>query len=709
MGVVIDLAKHRVEPGHGVEDDTVYVGEIVDDDDEDVSPVDPPSERELTLPQRALSGRTIERAPVRAEWIANPEQRREVVRFAAAHAGHRVKYHGVRAPIYAVKLTVRAPVGAGRLMCRVGDWALDREAAPLRAEAVRKADVDHYLRLSGLRADRVRLRAAIVAGCVVVLAAGAFAGHAMAPRWAFALACAVMLAGLGLYGANRDKPVIGRAVIATEAPRLTADLVSRGLGSIGIGGITVALARDPHAIGFPSPIMRDGPGWRADVDLPAGVTAGEVMDRRDKLASALGRPLGCVWPEGHPEIHPGRLTIWVGDKEVSQARQDPWPLLKAGTADLFRSFPFGTDARGRAVPIQLMETNVLIGAIPGYGKTRAKLLLLLAAALDVRAELWVYELKGTGDLECMEKVAARYASGQDDDTIEAALLSLRELYAECQRRAERIKAMPRDLRPENKVTPQMAGSRRHGLHPLVVAIDELQELTGHSKFGKEAGELLVKIVKLGRALGIILLLATQRPDKDSMPTGITANVGTRFCLRVMSWIENDMILGTGAYKSGVRATMFTKRDKGMGYLVGAGDDAMVVRTYFVDGPAADRVAVRARGLREAAGTLEGFALHGAQERVDRPRFDLLTDILACVGPMEEKVWSCTLLTALAELRPDAYEGWDETTFAKALGAHAVKTIQISRNDDNGVRRNWRGVEIQVVREAAQARGERGSE
>jgi len=54
------------------------------------------------------------------------------------------------------------------------------------------------------------------------------------------------------------------------------------------------MSKDPNAIRFTAPIVRDGPGWRADIDLPPGVVVTEVMDKRDKLASALARPLGCV-------------------------------------------------------------------------------------------------------------------------------------------------------------------------------------------------------------------------------------------------------------------------------------------------------------------------------------------------------------------------------------------------------------------------------
>ena len=54
------------------------------------------------------------------------------------------------------------------------------------------------------------------------------------------------------------------------------------------------------------------------------------------------------------------------------------------------------------------------------------------------------------------------------------------------------------------------------------------------------------IIKIGRALGVFLVLATQRPDKESLPTGVSGNVSTRFCLKVAGQVENDMILGTSA-------------------------------------------------------------------------------------------------------------------------------------------------------------------
>ncbi len=74
-------------------------------------------------------------------------------------------------------------------------------------------------------------------------------------------------------------------------------MVVRALASLGLAQVNQAVAKGGSGITFPAPITRDGPGWRADVDLPYGVMVTDIMERRDKLASGLRRPLGCVWPE----------------------------------------------------------------------------------------------------------------------------------------------------------------------------------------------------------------------------------------------------------------------------------------------------------------------------------------------------------------------------------------------------------------------------
>lgn len=88
--------------------------------------------------------------------------------------------------------------------------------------------------------------------------------------------------------------------------------------------------------------------------------------------------------------------------------------------------------------------------------------LACGAALDPLRELWVHELKGFGDLDPLERVSHRFASGVDDESIGYAAESLRLLRRELEQRTERLKELPRDLCPDKRVTRQIA-ARRHAV------------------------------------------------------------------------------------------------------------------------------------------------------------------------------------------------------------------------------------------------------
>jgi len=206
----------------------------------------------------------------------------------------------------------------------------------------------------------------------------------------------------------------------------------------------------------------------------------------------------------------------------------------------------------------------------------------------------------------------------------------------------------------------------------------------------EAEQLCLAIIKRGPALGIMLVLATQRPDKDSLPTGISANAGIRYCLRVMGQTENDMVLGTSSYQNGLRATVFTPKDKGIGILKGHADAPQTVRAYYIDGPAAEQIVKRARALREAAGTVTGHAAGETTDAHNGVQFSLLDDIAAVLAPGEDKVWSETVCDRLEDLRPDVYRGWDATGLSNALKPLGVATEQTWLTDAAGKGANRRG-------------------
>ena len=293
---------------------------------------------------------------------------------------------------------------------------------------------------------------------------------------------------------------------------------------------------------FPAPITRDGPGFRADIDLPPGVTAGDVIERRDRLASGLRRPEGCVWPEADPDTHAGRLILWVGDKPMSKTKPVAWPLLKTGTVDLFAPFPIGVDPRGRPVTVTLMFALMIIGALPRMGKTFLLRLLALAAALDPTAELHMYDLKGGADWLPLEPVAHRFRVGDDPDDLAYFRADVR---ADPRRHVPPLQDAPH---PAARGLPGRQGHPRRwptgatlGLFPVVLVIDECQlAFDGDT----DTVALVTDLGKRGPAAGIIVILATQRVDAEVLPTGISSNAVLRFCLKVAGQVENDMVLGT---------------------------------------------------------------------------------------------------------------------------------------------------------------------
>ncbi|MFB6675586.1 cell division protein FtsK [Streptomyces sp. NPDC056390] len=674
------------------DDETVAVAAVPERADEALSeearplvPVDNPK-----LPAPGIVDE--KRRPIFANWMTTRRGFLATAGRAGAHVGYAALYHGLRAPWYAGQLGAMAPRGACRFIASTNRWIWDREAAPLRDHAVRSNDVSEYMTLARQRNDRVKLR-----GLVTVIAAVFGLGFAlflyvMAPAFLYAFATGGVLT-LGFLGQQADAPVIGPAVLKTEVQKLTGSIVLRGLDSVGNAKISAAIKKggDMNGMRFVSEIVRDGPGYRADLDLPYGVVPEDIMEERQALASGLRRKLGCVWPAGDPEEHEGRLVLWIGDKPMNETKKPAWPLLKSGQVDLFQPVIFGNDQRMGWVEVTLMFAAIVIGSIPRMGKTFLMRLFFLIAALDPRAELYVFDFKGTGDFGALEPVCHRYRAGEEMEDVEYVLHALRELKAELRRRSKVIKSLPRSRCPESKVTPGLANDKSLGLHPIVVGLDECQKAFEHKEYGEEIEEICTDITKRGPALGIIGMFGTQRPDAKSLPPGIRDNAVLRFCLKVMGHTANDMVLSTGAYKAGIRATMFARSDLGICWMSGEGDDPRIVCGSFVDANGAEEVVERARGVREAYGNITGHAIGMGPQEMGAD-YDLLTDVLKVVTADEERVWNERVAARLANLNPAIYKGWKTENVTLALKPHGIETKDVAGTTDDGKRTTRRGIE-----------------
>jgi len=618
------------------------------------------------------------------DWLRDRRTATQAARWASVHYAHTAVFHGLRLPLYGGRLLWLSPAGVWRITRTTCVWALDPESRTVRSTVSSlkdKGDANVFMQLTEQRRSIVRGRLVMVGVGFLALAMAGMVAVESLTRATLALTAAVAVVALGLAGRRPDRPLTRRAVDSNAIPKLTSELILTALASLGIGELNKAMAKGgPTAVGFPSPITRDGPGWRADIDLPPGVTAGDVIERRDRVASGLRRPLGCVWPEPDADSHEGRLVLWVGDRSLSSSKPTPWPLTKAGKANVFEPVTIGVDQRGRPVQVTLMYASGIIGAIPRMGKTFLLRLLLLIAALDPRCEIHVFDLKGGADMSPLEGVAHAYRTGDDREDIEYIVRDLRDLHADMQARYKTVRHLPKDVCPESKVTDALASRPELGLHPVIVAMDECGIAFQDPTHGAEIADLSERLGKRGPAVGIMVWNATQRPDAKSLPTGISANAVLRLCLKVMGQIENDMVLGTSSYKAGIRATMFARSDRGIALLAGEGDDPVVVRISYVDTPTATTIVARARAARELAGLLTGHAA-GADPDVDRDRSSILDHLIKVWPAGEDQLWCADLAVRLAEAVPETYGGWSGEQVTAAVKPHGLRSGQIKRMVD----------------------------
>jgi S-DNA-T family DNA segregation ATPase FtsK/SpoIIIE len=560
-------------------------------------------------------------------------------------------FHGLRSPWYVLWFSWLTLRGTRHLAGRLAAWWGASNLWVLESQATAAGRAGHHEAMRAhtegkkTRGQRARIVAVCaVASVVILLAAWRYA------RWlAIGPVVGVAFVTLIWHGRPEGKPIIEPAILPPAYSVPTPEIITRALGSLNIPAVNKVI-ENGSGIAWVSDVHRDGDGWGVEFDLPYGVTAGMIIAKRKELSSGLRRPLSAVWPEAVPGEHEGRVFLWIGRHDLAKAKPPAYPLLRAGLCSIFDNVPFATIPRGLGVAVPMFEANWLIGAAMGNGKTAAVRVLLAAAALDQVCDLWTHEFSGKGDLEPFAQVSHRYCSGLDDDSIAYAAESAVMLRRELERRSKIFKKLPREVKPDGKLTRELAANRTMRLRPIVATFDEFQVAVQHPVYGAQIAADLAHVMRLGRAYGIIIILSTQRPDKESIPTAITGVVAIRFCMKVPDQVGNDLILGTGAYKAGFNAVIFRHEiDAGLGWLRGTGDP-QAVRTYYLDLNASAKIAARARVMRQAAGVLSGYALGEDGEPQER-RF--AADALSVFGA-DTKLWCDTIAKRLREQIPGIY-------------------------------------------------------
>jgi DNA segregation ATPase FtsK/SpoIIIE, S-DNA-T family len=144
-----------------------------------------------------------------------------------------------------------------------------------------------------------------------------------------------------------------------------------------------------------------------------------------------------------------------------------------------------------------------------------------------------------------------------------------------------------------KVTPD-AGLALH-----VLVIDELAHylLASDRKERVEFAELLRDLVARGRAAGLIVLAATQKPSHDVIPTALRDLFGFRWALRCNTPQASDTVLGAGWASCGYSAANIDSAQRGVGYLLHEGGQPIRCRSHHLEDATLSSVAARAELLR----------------------------------------------------------------------------------------------------------------
>lgn len=323
----------------------------------------------------------------------------------------------------------------------------------------------------------------------------------------------------------------GSVVSAAEELRTNQQRLQDTLVSFGVDAHITDVTRGPSVT-------------RYELELEQGVKLNKITNLADDIALALGAAAVRVAPI------PDKIStvgIEVPNRQVSAVAIRDVIGSKAFTDSTSKvSFAVGKDIGGNCVVGNIAKLpHMLIAGTTGSGKsvcTNSLIISLLYKATpdEVRlimvdpkmVELGVYN--GIPHLLIPVVTDPKKAAG----ALQWAVNEMMKRYREFS------EVGAKDLESYNNHARK---SGKSTLPQIVVVIDELADLMLVA--AKEVEESICRVAQMGRASGMHLVIATQRPSADVITGLMKANIPSRIAFAVASSLESRIILdNTGAEK-----------------------------------------------------------------------------------------------------------------------------------------------------------------
>jgi hypothetical protein len=419
-------------------------------------------------------------------------------------------------------------------------------------------------------------------------------------------------------------------------------------------------------------------GWRARLRLARGQTINDVAGKIPALESGLGTFRGAVRVYPTPDDLANRCEIRVLDVDP-HAGAIPWP--GPSVTSVTQPIDLGPFEDASACRVLFARLHGIFGGTTGSGKSGGLNVLMgnLVACRDV--VIWAIDLKKGMELgpwqSCIDRIAT--TPGQ------AAAL-LRDAVAVLDARAALLAA---------------AGKRTWEISPdmpaLIVLIDEYAELADEAAGAMADTD---SIARLGRAVAVTLIAATQRPTQKAMGQGaVRSQMDLRICFRVREPRDVDLVLGQGMLRAGWDAHNLNAPGKFLVSAPGHGKPKRA-RAYLLTDQAVTETAARYANSRPGLDTESQHAIRTANDLPDGTAGGPAGDIrgpevshsagnLSGPSGADEALWLALCLapdegTDVGELL--RLTGMSRPTLYRRLAEHAKagRAVQVSRG-------RWRAV------------------